>query len=179
LSGDWGSERADLNIQPARMQVEAVDATAPLTVCAADAERAGRDLRGRLRAPAAFVVLFGVAVFVAGCGGGSGLTVANMPGVSATGHHPASSRFGRGGGPGFVGVAPNPAQQAAAMVTQLRFSRCMRAHGVPNFPDPSSASGGVYGNVFGPGGIDPSAPLFRVAQRLCQAVFTQRAVVVP
>ena len=177
MSGDWGSERADLNIQPARMQVEAVDATAPLTVCAADAERAGRDLRGRLRAPAAFVVLVGLAVFVAGCGGGSGLTVASMPGVSATGHHRASSRFGRGRGVGFVGVAPNPAQQAAAMVTELRFSRCMRAHGIPNFPDPSATSFG-YGAIFGSGGIDPSAPLFRVAQRSCQAVFTQRTVVV-
>jgi hypothetical protein len=53
----------------------------------------------------------------------------------------------------------------------------MRAHGVPNFPDPSATSFG-YGGIFGPGGIDPSAPLFRVAQRACQAVFTRRAVFV-
>ena len=138
-------------------------------MCAADAMKARRGLL-------AFVVLVGLAVFVAGCGGGSGLTVASMPGVSAKGHHRASSRFGRGRGVGFVGAAPNPAQQAAAMVTELRFSRCMRAHGIPNFPDPSATSFG-YGAIFGSGGIDPSAPLFRVAQRSCQAVFTQRAVV--
>lgn len=139
----------------------------PLTTCVADAMKARRAL-------VAFVL--GLAVFVAGCGGGSGLTVASMPGVSAKGRHRVSSRFGRGGGVGFVG-GPSPAQQAAADVTQLRFSRCMRAHGVPNFPDPSATSFG-YGALFASGGLDPAAPLFRVAQRSCQAVFTQRAVFV-
>jgi hypothetical protein len=81
---------------------------------------------------------------------------------------------------GFLGgAAPTPAQQAQAQVTQLKFSRCMRAHGVPNFPDPSG-SGGGYGGIFGGSGIDPAAPLFRVAQRSCIAIIThqQRVIVV-
>ena len=151
----------------------------------ADSVRARHRLRGGPCGLAALVVLVGVAVLLAGCGGGSGLTVASMPGVSATGRHLSSSRSSGGGGVGFVGgAAPSPAQQAQAQVTQLKFSRCMRAHGVPNFPDPSSASGGGFGLVFGGSGIDPAAPLFRVAQRSCIAIIThqiltpQRVVVV-
>ena len=150
----------------------------------ADSVRARHRLRGGPCALAALVVLVGVAVLLAGCGGGSGLTVASMPGVSATARHLSSSRPGGGGGVGFVGAAPSPAQRAGAQVTQLKFSRCMRSHGVPNFPDPSSASGGGFGLVFGGSGIDPAAPLFRVAQRSCIAIIThqiltpQRVVVV-
>jgi hypothetical protein len=89
------------------------------------------------------------------------------------------SRSGGGGGVGFVGgAAPSPAQQAQAQVTQLKFSRCMRAHGVPNFPDPAPASGGGFGLIFGGSGIDPAAPLFRVAQRSCIAIITHQRVFV-
>lgn len=123
--------------------------------------------------------LAGVAVLVGGCGGGSGLTVASLAGVNVTAKHASSSRSSGGGALGFLGgAAPTPAQQAQAQVTQLKFSRCMRAHGVPNFPDPSG-SGGGYGGIFGGSGIDPAAPLFRVAQRSCIAIIThQRRVVV-
>jgi hypothetical protein len=124
------------------------------------------------------VALAGVAVLVAGCGGGSGLTVASMPGVSTTGRHLSSSRSSSGGGVRFVGAAPSPAQRAGAQVAQLKFSRCMRAHGVPNFPDPPSASGGGYGLIFGGSGIDPAAPLFRKAQQSCISILTHQRVVV-
>jgi hypothetical protein len=60
---------------------------------------------------------------------------------------------------------PNPrlAQQA------LAFSRCMRSHGVPNFPDPK-----VSGNTMelgGPAGkgFDPNSPQFQAAQKACQS----------
>ena len=123
----------------------------------------------------AVVALAGVAL-LAGCGGGSGLTVASMPGASTTGRHLSSSRSSGGGGVRFVGGAPTPAQRTAAQVTQLKFSRCMRSHGVPNFPDPVSASGGGFGLIFGGSGIDPAAPLFRNAQRSCISIIThQRA----
>jgi len=54
----------------------------------------------------------------------------------------------------------------------------MRSHGVPNFPDPPSASGGGFGFAFGGSGIDPGAPLFREAQRSCISVLTRQRVVV-
>lgn len=44
----------------------------------------------------------------------------------------------------------------------LKLARCMRAHGVPNFPDPTPGGGLVL-----PNGIDPSAPAFQSAQRAC------------
>ena len=40
----------------------------------------------------------------------------------------------------------------------------MRANGVPDFPDPSTAGGGVSFNV---GQVDPSNPTFLNASRLC------------
>ena len=135
-------------------------------------------VRGGSRAPAALVALVGVAVLIAACGSGTGLTVASMPGVSATGRHLPSSRSSGGGGVRFVGGAPSPAQQAGAEVAQLKFSRCMRSHGVPNFPDPPSPSGGGFGFSFGGSGIDPAAPLFRRAQRSCFSILTLRRVVV-
>ena len=134
--------------------------------------------RGGSQALAALVALLGVAVLIAACGAGSGLTVASMPGVSTTGRHLPSSRSSDGGGVRFVGGAPSPAQRAGAQVVQLKFSRCMRSHGVPNFPDPPSASGGGFGFIFGGSGIDPGAPLFRVAQRSCISVLTRQRVVV-
>jgi hypothetical protein len=43
----------------------------------------------------------------------------------------------------------------------------MRAHGVPNFPDPSSA-GGI--NIQQGSGIDPQSPAFQAAQQACRKV---------
>jgi hypothetical protein len=144
----------------------------------ADALGAGHHMRRGARAPAALVVLMVVAVLLAGCGGSSGLTVASMPGVSTPGRHVSSSRSSGGGAVRFVGGAPSPAQRAGAQVTQLRFSRCMRSHGVPGFPDPPSASGGGFGFAFGGSGIDPGAPLFREAQRACISILTHQRVFV-
>jgi hypothetical protein len=56
------------------------------------------------------------------------------------------------------------------------FSRCMRSHGVPNFPDPS-ASGPFQAQVSGPHtrvvlsdipGVNPDSPAFKAAQSACQ-----------
>jgi len=124
------------------------------------------------------LVALAVVGTLAGCGGASGLTVASMPGASRTGRHLTQSRSGGGGGVRFVGTAPSPAQRTGAEVTQLKFARCMRANGVPNFPDPPSASSGGFGLIFGGSGIDPAAPLFRVAQRSCIAIITHQRVVV-
>ena len=70
----------------------------------------------------------------------------------------------------------NPAAlQAQAGAQALRFSRCMRAHGVPNFPDPSVKSNGSGVAVTirmkaGSGGIDPRSPQFQAAQQACRSI---------
>ncbi|MGO9899940.1 MAG: hypothetical protein ACLP0J_09650 [Solirubrobacteraceae bacterium] len=47
----------------------------------------------------------------------------------------------------------------------ISFADCMRSHGVPNFPDPSSAGGGVQFSGYG---INSQSPAFRSAQSACQ-----------
>ena len=68
-------------------------------------------------------------------------------------------------------VAPSPAQQAKMQEGALNFSKCMRSHGVPNFPDPEFHSGGGVGiRIGGKGsGIDPNSPQFKAAQKACQS----------
>ena len=67
------------------------------------------------------------------------------------------------------GGVPTPAEQAQARAQALKFSVCMRAHGVPNFPDPPAGSGnvGFHIRVGGNGGFDPSSPRFQAAQSTC------------
>jgi hypothetical protein len=64
-----------------------------------------------------------------------------------------------GGEKGTVSAA----QQAQA----LKFSTCMRSHGVPNFPDPTFSGGGVQLHVTG---IDPNSPQMIAAQKACQSL---------
>jgi hypothetical protein len=58
------------------------------------------------------------------------------------------------------GQQPNGRQTQA-----LDFSRCMRAHGVLNFPDPSASNGGVGYNV---AGVDTQSPQYQSAQQACR-----------
>ena len=93
-----------------------------------------------------------------GCGlvaVGCGLAIA---GCGFTGN---SSEAASSGGP------PSPAVTADL----LKFATCMRSHGVPNFPDPStSATAGLEfrGVVFPVGpDFDPQSPAFKQAQAAC------------
>jgi hypothetical protein len=66
------------------------------------------------------------------------------------------------------GQPPSPAQQAKMQQQALKFSACMRAHGVPNFPDPNFGSGGKIAIRIGSSsGIDPRSPQFQAAQKAC------------
>lgn len=73
------------------------------------------------------------------------------------------------------GKAPSAPEQAKMQEAALNFSKCMRSHGVPDFPDPEfSHSGGGIGirigsKKSGPSEIDPNSPQFQAAQRMCQS----------
>jgi hypothetical protein len=59
---------------------------------------------------------------------------------------------------------PNQGPGAQGASERIKFSACMRSHGVPNFPDPR-ASGGIQ---ISPGsGLDPQSPAFQSAQNAC------------
>lgn len=74
---------------------------------------------------------------------------------------------------------PSSASKAASSgsTAGLAFSRCMRSHGVPNFPDPNTPGGGFQVNVSGyhssvsignSPGINQQSPAFRAANSACQ-----------
>lgn len=66
------------------------------------------------------------------------------------------------------GGHPTAAQTARAHAAALQFSRCMRAHGLPNFPDPQFSGGKVSMQIGSGTGLDPNSPAFKAAQRACQ-----------
>ncbi len=67
-----------------------------------------------------------------------------------------------GGASGQSGATGTNAKAASAQA--LKFSSCMRANGVPNFPDPGSG-GGI--DIAPGSGLDPQSPAFQAAQKAC------------
>jgi hypothetical protein len=64
----------------------------------------------------------------------------------------------------------SPAQSAEFQAQALKFSACMRSHGLPNFPDPSFSGGTVQLSIKAASGIDPGSPQFQSAQKACQSL---------
>lgn len=90
-------------------------------------------------------VLGAMALAVTACGGGS--SGPGVAGGSSSSTTTAASGSGSSGG--------------------LALAKCMRSHGVSNFPDPNS-SGGI--DVNGANGIDPSSPQYQAAMKSCQSL---------
>ena len=65
-----------------------------------------------------------------------------------------------------------PATESQA-VGASKAARCMRSHGVPNFPDPQfqTGPGGGLGVRIGGPGINPRSPAFQAAQKACGGIF--------
>jgi hypothetical protein len=61
---------------------------------------------------------------------------------------------------------PSADQQSQDHDALLQYARCMRDHGIADFPDPS-ASGGLQIEG-GAGDLNPSNPQFQAAQNACQ-----------
>jgi hypothetical protein len=70
------------------------------------------------------------------------------------------------------GGAPSPAEQAKMQALALQFSKCMRTHGVPSFPDPKFGGAGKVSLRIGggPSGIDPRSSRFQAARKACQSI---------
>jgi hypothetical protein len=65
------------------------------------------------------------------------------------------------------GGQPTPAQQAERQKQMLAFSKCMRDHGLKDFPDPTSE--GIRIRVSPGSDLDPQNPQFQAAQKACQS----------
>ncbi len=75
---------------------------------------------------------------------------------------------GCGGGGGSAGVASVASSTTTATTTQsglVAYSRCMRSHGLPNFPDPDSSGGIQKIHVVAAAGGSPNT--FKAAQTAC------------
>jgi hypothetical protein len=97
-----------------------------------------------------FAGLAGLSLLVSACGGSPASQVAQLSSTT-------SSTRKSGTGPSATG------KYAAS----LAYSRCMRSHGVPNFPDPKQVGGGIQVSGSAPG-IDSQSPLFASAQHSCR-----------
>jgi hypothetical protein len=64
-------------------------------------------------------------------------------------------------------AAPPSGQPGKAKATALKYSQCMRAHGIADFPDPSSD--GALQLRLG-GDLSPSNPHFQAAQAACRSL---------
>jgi hypothetical protein len=68
------------------------------------------------------------------------------------------------------GKGLNQAHQQRQRARVLAFAACMRAHGVPGYPDPTFGPGGAVSQGYGRAdGIDSSSPIFQAAQKACGA----------
>src|SRR5215510_4184697 len=66
------------------------------------------------------------------------------------------------------GGKPDAKAQAEFLKQALKFSQCMRKHGIPNFPDPQSSGSGIGLTIGKDSGIDPNSPQFKAAQHACE-----------
>jgi hypothetical protein len=101
--------------------------------------------RGRLRRTVAIAAaLAGVAFLAAACGGGSAST-----------------------------TAPSTSQGSNSTGDGVAYSQCMRARGVPNFPDPDPKT--PYKPFNGPyltqAGVNPGSPRAEAAEQACQHLY--------
>jgi hypothetical protein len=94
-------------------------------------------------------------VLLAACAGSSN------PSTGADGSSSAASSSAAGGD-NTKSLAASPSTQANV----LKFSRCMRSHGVPNFPDPKN--GGELSLVGT--GVNRNSPAFQSASKACQSL---------
>jgi hypothetical protein len=66
------------------------------------------------------------------------------------------------------------AQQQQLRARALAFATCMRANGVPSYPDPKFSNGGISQGYSAKSGVDPNSPIFQQAQKTCQSQRGQR-----
>jgi hypothetical protein len=114
----------------------------------------GRRRAWRMAAPAA--VLVALAFGVAACGGG--------PASS-----PSNAGFGSTTTTASSGAPGSSSPSSSDSTRMLEFARCMRAHGVTDFPDPSSpgSASQAGGNSYRGNSYNPNSPLVPAANQAC------------
>ncbi len=70
-------------------------------------------------------------------------------------------------GGGGVGPVNQPVVSPAEQTQYLKAAACVRAHGLPNFPDPTFSGGGVH---IDHQGLNESSPVFKAAVHACESL---------
>ena len=74
------------------------------------------------------------------------------------------------GGAGSAATSAGPPTLQSLTAQALAYAKCMRSHGIPNFPDPTvqdnAQNKGVGFSM--PSGVDPHSPQFKAASKTCQ-----------
>lgn len=81
----------------------------------------------------------------------------------------AASALAAGCGSG----SPKAPTTSSRVAGELAYSRCIRAHGVPDFPDPGATVSGPANSIGGiliPASIDTQSPAFQAAQIACRGL---------
>lgn len=121
----------------------------------------------RARRTGVTTALAAAALLAAGCGNGSpSAGVAHLSSTSTATSGSTTTAASGSDSPAGLGSG-NPGAQA------LKFSECMRSHGVPDFPDPEVSGSGnnvqVRIHIGGPGGgFNPNSSAFKSAQQACR-----------
>lgn len=103
---------------------------------------------------------------------GAGAVVSSTTASSGPYRQPHTSRAGAGGAITTSRTASTPGSSRPASSAgpqqseELKLARCMRAHGVPKFPDPPAD--GLFLNAFAASGVDPNTPIYQSALRACK-----------
>jgi hypothetical protein len=121
--------------------------------------RTDRDLaaEARFRPTTVAAALFAVAIIVAACSSTPG-----PPGVA-------------GGGPPTTTQATSPGKQPSALADMSAYAKCMRSHGIADFPDPAPDPGGLGGSFDfdATGDLNPANPSYQSANKACQLLLPE------
>ncbi len=85
--------------------------------------------------------------------------------ATACSHSPSGPGVANGAPPSSANLAASPSSSASA--DPLAFARCMRAHGVQDFPDPDSS--GNF-DLSGGGDLNPTNPTYQAAAEACRSL---------
>jgi hypothetical protein len=67
--------------------------------------------------------------------------------------------------------ASSPGQQAQAKAPLIAYAKCMRTHGVSDFPDPStSTTGGIGYSIAQTQHVNQGSPAYQAAKTVCQSL---------
>jgi len=92
----------------------------------------------------------------------------------------AAALLAAGCGSGSASGSRASSEAANTGSQALDYARCMRSHGVPNFPDPGSAgASNTFLGIALPASINPQSPAFQSANNTCKKVLSAGGVAKP